>query len=292
MPKVSIIIPVYNMEQYLIKCLDSVINQTLQDIEIICINDGSTDHSLEILKEYASKDNRIIIIDKENGGLSSARNAGIKKSTGEYIGFVDSDDWISLDYFELLYNTATKHNADIACCSISKVIEGNPRKYFEIKNEKVYKETKDKYKAADIPQKCYVVNRIYKREKVLMTEVLFELGILFEDMEWTHKILYYLGKMVTVPNCRYFYRIREDSIVGWKSEKHIQSLNTARYKCLMFIQNNFIELKNLESYYCDKQITFNFLGIPICKIKYYGGQTNIYLFGLPIIKIDVYGKTL
>ena len=99
-PKVSVIIPVYNVEKYLRQCLDSVVNQTLKDIEIICIDDGSTDNSLNILKEYAQKDNRIKIISKKNGGLSSARNAGLKFATGEFVGFVDSDDYIERETYE------------------------------------------------------------------------------------------------------------------------------------------------------------------------------------------------
>ncbi|MBL0052071.1 MAG: glycosyltransferase family 2 protein [Bacteroidetes bacterium] len=104
--KVSVIIPVYNTELYLNKCLDSVINQTLKEIEIICINDGSKDSSLDILKAYAKKDDRIIIIDKKNGGQGLARNIAIKKATGEYLGFVDSDDWIAHDMFEKMYSSA------------------------------------------------------------------------------------------------------------------------------------------------------------------------------------------
>ena len=113
MPKVSVIIPIYNTEKYLRKCLDSVCNQTLSDIEIICVNDCSTDNSLEILEEYASKDNRIKLIDfKENKGAAVARNAGIDEAKGEYIGFVDSDDFIDLDFYEKLYNKAVKSGAD------------------------------------------------------------------------------------------------------------------------------------------------------------------------------------
>ena len=102
MPKISVIVPVYNVEKYLARCLDSIINQTLADIEIICINDGSTDNSLEILNDYAKKDSRIKIIDQTNAGLSCARNAGMQIAQGEYIGFVDSDDWIDLDFYEKL----------------------------------------------------------------------------------------------------------------------------------------------------------------------------------------------
>lgn len=103
MSKVTIIIPVYNVEKYLEKCLNSVICQTLKDIEIICVNDGSTDNSQQILKEYAQKDERIKIVDKKNGGLSSARNAGLDAATGEYCYFLDSDDWIELNTLEKLY---------------------------------------------------------------------------------------------------------------------------------------------------------------------------------------------
>ena len=121
MPKLSIIIPVYNVEKYLRECLDSVVNQTLKDIEIICIDDCSTDSSLEILKEYASKDNRFILLEQEfNQGQGVARNEGIKIATGEYIGFVDPDDWIDLDMYESMYSKAKEFDTDIVICNIEK----------------------------------------------------------------------------------------------------------------------------------------------------------------------------
>lgn len=113
-PKVSVIIPVYNAEKYLRKCLDSVVNQKLKDIEIICINDGSTDSSLEVLQEYAAKDNRFVILTQENQGPAVARENGIKHAKSEYIGFVDSDDFIDKKYYQLLYKSAKKYDADIA----------------------------------------------------------------------------------------------------------------------------------------------------------------------------------
>ena len=115
MPKVSVIIPVYNTEKFLRKCLDSVCNQTLQDIEIICINDCSTDGALEILREYARKDKRIKLIELfENGGAAKARNIGIDIAEGEYLGFVDSDDFVDLDFYEKLYTRAIKAEVEIA----------------------------------------------------------------------------------------------------------------------------------------------------------------------------------
>ena len=107
--KVSIIVPVYNVEKYLRKCLDSLVNQTLKDIEIICINDGSTDDSLNILQEYAREHHNVVVIDQENQGVSIARNNGINKAQGDYIGFVDPDDWVEPDMFKILYEKAEEN---------------------------------------------------------------------------------------------------------------------------------------------------------------------------------------
>ena len=146
--KISIIIPVYNAEKYLRKCLDSVINQTLKEIEIICINDGSTDLSLSILKKYATCDNRIKIINQENQGVAIARNNGLKYATGEYIGYVDSDDYVSSIFFELLYNNAKKYNADIACGEIRRpnAESAQERNFFVINKMQVTKKVRIKYK--------------------------------------------------------------------------------------------------------------------------------------------------
>ena len=108
------IIPVYNVEQYLPRCLDSIIGQTFSDLEIVCVNDGSPDNSDKILLEYAKKDPRIKIITQENGGLSAARNTGLKNISGEYVSFIDSDDWIDSDYYEQLLKLVEENDADIA----------------------------------------------------------------------------------------------------------------------------------------------------------------------------------
>ena len=113
MTKISVIIPVYNVEKYLKECLNSVINQTLKDLEIICVNDGSIDNSLKIMKEYALKDPRIKILSQKNQGVSEARNFGIKNATGEYVAFLDADDCVSLDFYEKLYTKAKETNSDI-----------------------------------------------------------------------------------------------------------------------------------------------------------------------------------
>ncbi len=132
-PLISIIIPVYNVEEYLAKCLESVINQTYKNIEIICVNDGSTDNSLEILNTYAQNDNRIKVIDKDNDGISSARNTGIKVMNGEYIMFVDSDDWIDIETCEHAINTIIEYRVDVVMWSYTREYENNsiPKKIFD-----------------------------------------------------------------------------------------------------------------------------------------------------------------
>ena len=116
-PKISIIVPIYNVEKYLNRCIDSLLNQTIKEIEIIAVNDGSTDSSYRVIKEYEKKDQRIKVINKLNGGVSSARNLGINIATGEFIGFVDPDDWIDNCMYESMYNEAIEHGANIVMCS-------------------------------------------------------------------------------------------------------------------------------------------------------------------------------
>ena len=132
--KVSILVPVSNLEKYFRKCLDSLVNQTLRDIEIICINDGSTDDSLNVLQEYASEHLNVIVIDQENQGVSIARNNGINKAQGDYIGFVDPDDWVEPDMFKILYEKAVKTGVDIVECDYRMVFENSTK----IKNRTLF----------------------------------------------------------------------------------------------------------------------------------------------------------
>lgn len=140
MNKISIIIPIYNVEQYLPQCLDSIINQTYKNLEIILINDGSTDNSGKICDNYAKVDNRIHVFHKKNEGVSSARNLGLEKCTGDFIGFVDPDDFIELNMYELLYNEQQKTNADIVWCNYYNYFSNEHYNIVNIFNEnKLYK---------------------------------------------------------------------------------------------------------------------------------------------------------
>jgi len=131
---ISIIVPIYNVEIYLEKCLNSIINQTYKNIEILLINDGSSDNSLRICKKYQKKDKRIVLINKKNGGLSSARNAGIDKASGNYLLFIDSDDYIEIDMIEKLYNNIKSNNADISICNFFITKKNKDRKNKSCKN--------------------------------------------------------------------------------------------------------------------------------------------------------------
>ncbi|HEL7541574.1 TPA: glycosyltransferase, partial [Enterococcus faecalis] len=124
MPKISIIVPVYNVEKYLEKCVRSILAQTFTDFELILVDDGSPDSSGAMCDQFAEQDERVKVIHKENGGLSDARNAGIEIATGEYLGFVDSDDYIADDMYELLYTNIVKEDADLSICGIYDVYEG------------------------------------------------------------------------------------------------------------------------------------------------------------------------
>ncbi len=235
MPKVSIIVPVYNVEPYLEFCVDSLIKQTLEDIEIILVDDGSPDNSGAICDRLAKKDNRIVVIHKENGGLSSARNAGIAIAKGEYIGFVDSDDWVESDMFACLLELAEKYDADIADCDM---IEISDRSFVELeKNDKV--ELLDRNGALDIffritkPNINYCVcDKLFKRD--LFEKVLFTEGIIFEDIDFNYRVLLHTNRVVETEAVKYYYFKNPEGI----------SRNSFRRKDLelLSVWDNIIEL--------------------------------------------------
>ena len=205
-PKVSIIIPVYNVEKYLKKCLDSVVNQTLKDIEIIVVNDGSPDNSQKIIDEYAKKYSQIASYTKKNGGLSDARNYGIKKSKGEYLAFIDSDDFIDHDMIKKMYNKAVKENLDIVVCNSVEVYENGLKR--EIKsNLKMSNDTVKNYLISP-PMAC---TRIYKRS--LFDSFQFKKGILYEDLELTPKFVTKTKHIGFIDEGLYYYFQRTGSIM-------------------------------------------------------------------------------
>lgn len=210
-PKISVIIPVYNTEKYLSKCLESVINQTLKDIEIIVINDGSTDSSQNIIDLYTSKDDRIISIIKENGGLSDARNMGIDNSNGNYLAFIDSDDYIDEYMLENMYNLSQKHQSEIVLCDLVKVNE----KGEEFRDLPQSPQLADKIILKDDftifgEMSCFACNKIFK--KSLFNKHRFKKGIHFEDIELIPKLVLDSTVLSKINQPFYKYFERQDSI--------------------------------------------------------------------------------
>lgn len=285
MPKVSIIVPVYNSEKYLEKCLDSLINQTLKDIEIICINDGSKDSSEDILKKYFKNDKRIKIITKENEGLSAARNDGLKVASGEYIGFVDSDDWVDLDFYEKLYNAAIKYNSEVACANIMRAGKNIEKHKLKYDKENFYTDNKLKLKAADVPSQNYVWNKIYKRKSLINTGVQFITGKAYEDIPWSIQVISKLNGLVTVPDCNYYYRRTKNSIrLSRKKQNYLDCIEMENIMINFAKENNLEEL--LQGYKMARRDRVKLFNINILKTFYYYPNIKKYsLFGLiPIRK--------
>lgn len=276
--KVSIIVPVYNVEKYLAQCLDSLINQTLKEIEIICINDGSKDNSTKILTAYAQKDVRIKIINQTNQGLSAARNNGISVATGEYIGFVDSDDWVDIDFYEKLYSAGKKYDSDIVAGDFyreGKFLKSEKLKY---RKEELFTKPAEKVAKAFIPRYNYVWNKIYRREALLNLNILFPVGMFYEDMFWLIKIIYNMQGFVTVPRTYYHYRKVEGSIVTQKSVKHQQDYFFAEKELFDYMQTHKIPVL-MKCKYGKKEVVKIF-GLKVLKIEYYYPNIKKYkLFG-------------
>ena len=278
------------MEKYLPKCLESLIKQTLKDIEIICVNDGSIDNSLAILKEFASKDSRIRIIDNQHQGVAKTRNTGIEQSTGEYIGFVDSDDYIDIDFFEKLYNSATKSNSDIAIASILK-----HKNFFNIYNAKYTKEEiaitiQDKIKLCEDKKHFffYAWNKIYHSGFIKENNIKFSEGQIYEDVMFAIKALYYSNKIISVYGTKYHYIEHENSLTKYKDKtgEKEQDLVKAYSELQEFCNSKNIEIPERLNYYTKEN--FGFI-LNLYKGKY---QSKIQLFNIfTIATISNYSET-
>lgn len=211
---ISIIVPVYNVEKYLNRCVDSIINQTYKNLEIILVDDGSTDNSGLLCDILRKSDARIKVIHKENGGLSSARNAGIAIAAGEYIGFVDSDDWIDIDMYECLISAIEETKSEVAVTGICRIYDNG---YF--KNQYTKKHT-EVYRGIEIVAEYLKQNsfstaacdKLYRRE--LFSNRSFPEGKLYEDAPVIYDILKNINKIVCIGKPQYKYFQRADSICG------------------------------------------------------------------------------
>lgn len=216
-PELTIIVPVYNVEKYLSQCLDSILRQKYRNFEILCVNDGSTDNSSSILNHYAAKDQRIKIITKANGGLSSARNAGIEKAHGNLIGFVDSDDYIHPNMFSLLVNSIKNWKSDLSVCGVHICPEDkntdknrikNFTNFFSLPSTGHYATCSLAYNSLN----CCAWNKVYRTDIIQENNLTFPEGLLYEDSCFFRSYIIKCSTFSIVKDSLYHYRIREGSI--------------------------------------------------------------------------------
>lgn len=228
MAEISVIVPVYNVEKYLNKCVDSIINQTFKDIEIILVDDGSTDSSPKICDDYTKVDSRIKVVHQKNSGLSAARNTGIRQSSGKYLAFIDSDDYISKDFCEILYNSITKEKADVSCINLETVREDgyvivttNDKDKLQSNYKKYVYNKKQILKEILLRKKIdsRVCTKLYKRE--LFNNCMFKEGTSYEDILFMYELSKSLNKVVYVNKICYSYLKRRNSITATSSVKNL-----------------------------------------------------------------------
>lgn len=209
-PLISVIIPIYNVKDYLNECIISVIRQSYKNIEIILVDDGSTDESADICDAYEAEDNRVRVIHKVNEGLSSARNIGIKIARGEYLSFIDSDDYIHADMLNILLQEMIKNQADVACCDYSsEKISIDDKTVIVLNKENAISRLLD-----EDGYKCYAWNKLYKRK--LFENISYPEGKWFEDITTTYNVFKNVKTVVYVKQKLYFYRLRKNSITQSK----------------------------------------------------------------------------
>ena len=247
MIKVSIIVPVYNVYPYLRKCLDSLVNQTLKEIEIIIVNDGSLDNSQEIIDEYKKKYKNIKAYKKENGGLSSARNTGLKKARGEYIAFVDSDDYVELDMYEKMYKKALEKNFSVVVSDLTYIYPD--KKVLASSNILKDIEKEEELKKAMINIYPAAWNKIFNHQLLKESKILFKEGVWFEDVEFLYRLFPYIKSIGVVKEPLYNYLQREGAITRTFDERLFNYITNFNGVLDFYKKNNLYDKYSLELEY-------------------------------------------
>ncbi len=277
MIKVSIIIAAYNVEKYINRCLESLINQTLKETEIICINDGSTDRTLAILEDYAKKDSRIIVLSQENAKQGAARNRGIDIAQGEFITFVDADDWVDLDFCEKLYNAAQKYGVNIAASSTTRDYKHVVKNHLKLTDECVYKGVNSIVQALEY--NLITHSKLYRFEPI--KDLRFEENVLYEDAPYTIKAFDKCESLVTVPDTTYHYYSNPTSTMKQKLDvkKENDKISTA-IQLIRYAQEHNIKLSLKYSLvYKDDHFWW--------AVKHYYTKKEFYLCGIKIFTKNV-----
>lgn len=259
-PKVSVIVPFYNVEGYIEKCLESLVNQTLQEIEIILVNDGSQDRSINIVKKFLERyPEKIVYLEKENGGLSDARNYAIPYAKGEYIAFLDSDDYVEKDMYEEMYKVAKKENGDFVECNF----------YWEYPDKKKEDIGKKYTGKSEMIQKVRVVawNKLIKRDILEKTGIQFPKGHRYEDVEFTYKLIPFLNKVSFLNKSCVHYVQREESISNSQNERNKEIFDVLEHVIEFYKKNGIYEQYKNELEYVYARYAFCSSFLRIVKIE-------------------------
>jgi glycosyltransferase involved in cell wall biosynthesis len=225
-PLISVVIPVYNGEQYVASCLNTMMSQSYKNLEIIVVDDGSVDKSAEITRKFPVK----LISHEKNRGLSAARNTGFDAAKGEYIHFMDVDDSINNDYYGAMVTAITETGADIACSGV--INEPKPHRTILFKEQILLTTVSDKLRATNVGKRGYVWRYLFSVDFLKKTNLRFEEGRFIEDLLFSLPAIYFSGKIVTVPHAIYRYILRENSIMTKKEKCHRQK----RHKDLRYVK--------------------------------------------------------
>lgn len=266
-PKVSVIVPVYNTEKYLEKCLDSLVNQTLHDIEIVVVDDGSTDSSPRIIDDYKGRyPDRFVVRTQKNSGQAAARNEALKLCTGEYIGFLDSDDFVKYSMFERMYNAAISSEADYVACGYTDITydDGEVVELQHYVASKVAKTTKDLYFGALVSPFIH----LYRSEIIRASNVTFPEGVIYEDTAFYLNLVPYLKKITVIEEPLAFrVRHKNSTTTTFKAEK-VEQILLVVDEILKYYKENKLwnEYKDEATYFCVKVLLCSSMQ-RICKVS-------------------------
>jgi CDP-glycerol glycerophosphotransferase len=285
---ISVIVPVYNVEKYLSQCLENLIFQTYKNIEIIIVDDGSPDKSADIYNKYAAIDCRISIIKQENAGLSAARNKGMSLAKGDYIHFMDSDDYIDLNYYEKMLETAEQTQADMVC-SGTCVLE-DERFSITFNQRIIFTAVDDKINATKIYRAAGVWRFLYKRSFIEKMKLSFELGRLFEDVIFSTLAAYHSNKIALVPDVNYYYNYNPNSIM------HDKDKSDKLYEDERYVRNIAKNFASLHGFEINKPLRFFkwsllkyklFSRLTLIRKKVYADKVKYFILGGKICVLTV-----
>lgn len=276
-PKISIIIPVYNAAELIGPCLSSLCSQSLQELEIICVDDGSSDNSLAVLREYAVGDERIKVITQANKGCGGARNSGLDVAQGEFIQLIDADDKVPDDYCQKMYDAAMRYEADIVVVGMIKKYKNYSKNRFVVRQEAVYSEPQAKFEAIDCPRIFYVMNKLFRRSVLQTLGLRFEENVCYEDVMFIARALCQMGRLVTVPDVNYIYINQSNGITkGKQTPKKQNDRYVAHLMFSKFCDQNNIYIK--PKYHNVTVRYWSVLGATLLKITECRGERTWRLF--------------